>query len=244
MAQNLNQILWGEGVAFVDGKQLFEIQELGVNIGIGSITGEKGDGGGQIVEITSQPVTGRAGFLGVNAALLAALTGGSSSTGTVKRIRSEELTVATNAVTTSQTGIANTFLVKEKAANSQPLKQVSGAPSSDDEYQISAATTLTFKAGAFSDGDIIEVSYFYVDAANGETLDLAPDDLPDEFELYGSLRTRELFGGAKGDIIIYAAKCQRTSEIGLVGALGSFATPGFDFNIRRDGSGDFKLYLP
>jgi hypothetical protein len=243
MAQNLNQILWGEGVVFVDNKEAFDVQEVTLTIGMETMEALKGDGGGSIVEPTAQPISGRINFLGLNSSLLATLTGGSVSSGTKKRIRSEQLTVSSNAVTTSQTPIANTLRVVEVGSNKIPLKQVSGSPSANDEYSVSG-TTITFNTGAFSNGTIISVSYFYDDNADGETLSIDPGDLPDNFELYASLRTRELFGGTKGDIIVKAAKCQRTSEMTMGASIGNISTPGFDFNVRIDAAGDFQIYFP
>jgi hypothetical protein len=244
MPQNLNQILWGEGVAFIDGVELFEIQELAINFGLESISAPKGDGGGNIVIPTSQPVTGRAGFLGSNASVIAALTGGSITSGaTRKRKRSEELSVSSNTVTASETPITNSMRVIEKGASKQPLKQVSGAPSSADEYQVSG-TTITFNTGTFADTTVIEVSYIYADAADGETLSFNPTDLPSSFELQGALRTKELFTDVKGDLAILAAKCERTGEFGLGGAVGNISTPGFDFSIRIDNDGDLQLFFP
>jgi len=243
MAENLNQIMWGEGVAFIGGKEAFEIQELALQFGLETITGRKGDSGGNIVEITGQPITGRLGFLGFNASLMATLTGGASATGTVKRIREESLTVATNAVTTSQTPITNTMRVVESGSNKIPLLQVSGAPAAADEYQISG-TTITLNTGTFSDGTIMKVSYFYLDAADGETLTIDPTDLPDSFELYASIRTREKFGGTKGDAVIYAAKCKRTGEFAFGSGIGDFTSFGFDINIEIDNAGDLLVYFP
>lgn len=235
--------MWGEGVAFLDGYELFEIQELLVNFGLNALEAVKGDGGGNIVIPTNQLITGRAGFLGLNAATFAKLTGGSSATGTKKRIREEELTVSTNTVTTSQTPIVNTMRVIEEGSNKQPLKQVSGAPSADDEYQVSG-TTITFNAGAFADGTTIVVSYIYSDGADGETVQIGATDLPSSFELYGSLRTKEKFSNVKGDIIIYAAKCERTGEFSMGSAVGNISTPGFDFNVEIDNPGDLEIYFP
>jgi hypothetical protein len=242
MAENLNQIMWGEGVAFIGGKEAFEIQELALQFGLETITGRKGDSGGNIVEITGQPITGRVGFLGFNAALMATLTGGASATGTVKRIREESLTVATNAVTASQTPIANTMRVVESGSNNIPLLQVV-TPAAAGEYSITG-TTIAFFAGAYGDGTVMKVSYFYTDGADGETLTIDPTDLPDSFELYASIRTREKFGGTKGDAIIYAAKCKRTGEFAFGSGIGDFTSFGFDINIEIDNGGDLLVYFP
>jgi hypothetical protein len=243
MAENLNQIMWGEGVAFIGGKEAFEVQELSINFGLSILTAQKGDAGGAISIPTGQPITGRANFLSMNAALLATLTGGSSATGTKKRIRGENLTVASNAVTASETPITNTMRIIEQGANNVPLKQVAGAPAAADEYSVSG-TTITFNTGTFANGIIIEASYFYTDGADGETVTIEPTDLPDSFELYGSIRTKDKFAGTKGDIVIYAAKCERTSEIAINSGVGNIATPGFDFNIEVDNSGDLLIYFP
>lgn len=243
MGQNLNQILWGEGVAYLDGKELFEIQELAITFGLESLQAVKGDGGGNIVIPTNQPLTGRAGFLGINAAILAELTGATTSTGTKKRIRKEQQTVSSNAITLDNTPIANTMRVVEDGALKIPLRQVSGSPAAADEYQLSTAT-LTFNTGTFANGTVINVWYIYTDGADGETSQLAPGALPGAFELYGSLRTKELFGDTKDDLIFYAAKCERTSEFALGGAIGNISVPGFDFNIRIDNNGDFDVYWP
>ncbi len=243
MPQNYNQILWGEGVAYVAGVKLFEIQELIINFGLNVMEAPKGDGGGNIVIPTTQPISGRAGFLGLNSSNISSLTGGSSATGTKKRIRGEELSVSSNTVTCSQTPIENTLEVIRKGSGYQPLKRVSGSPAAADEYSISG-TTITFYTGAFADATIMEVSYIYADAADGETLSFDPGDLPSSFELYGTLRTKELYTDTLADIVIYAAKCDRTGEITLGGAIGNISTHSFDFNIRIDSDGDFEIYFP
>lgn len=242
MAENLNQILWGEGVAFIDGNETFDIQEISLNFGLNTLNFTKGDGGSQVVIPTGQPITGRAGFLGLNSAILATLTGGSSAAGTVKRIRSEALTVSSDAVTTSQTAITNTLRVVESGANKTPLKQVSSSPSSG-EYTVSG-TTITFNASQFEDGVVINVSYLYTDGSAGETVTIDPSDLPSNFELYATLRTRQEFSQVKGDIVIYCSSVDRTGEFTMGGSIGNVSTPGFDFNVNNNTSGDVEIYFP
>lgn len=243
MPSNQKNILWGEGVVFADGIELFDAQELSVNFGINNLSAPKGDGGGNINVSSGQPITGRINFLGMNASVLSLLTGGIVATGTTKRIRGEELTVASNAVTTSQTAIVNTLYVVEKGGNKIPLKRLaSGSPSAADEFSVSG-TTITLNTGTFADGAKILASYFYLDGSNGETVSLAPNSLPDEFELMGSVRAKEAFGGTKGDMIFKAAKCTRTSEFGVGGTNGNITIPGFDFEIRIDNQGDFEAYF-
>jgi len=240
MAENLNQILWGEGVAFIDGVEAFEVQELSVAFPLEVLEFTKGDGGGKGTIPVGQSYQGRAGFLGMNASIFSKLTGSTTSTGTKKRIRNEKLTKSTDTLTCSQTPIADTLRVVPAGSNKQPLKRVSGSPQVG-EYSVSG-TTITLNASQ-PESDFY-VSYIYTDSSSGETSQLSPSSLPNSFELYGSLRTKELFSDVKGDVIIYAAKCERTSEFGLGGAIGNVSTPGFDFNIRVDNAGDLEFYWP
>lgn len=241
MGQNLNQIMWGEGVAFVNGKEAFDIQELSFNFGVEVLEALKGDGGGNIRIPTNQPITGRCGFLGLNDGLFSTLTGSTTATGTVKRIRSESLTKSTNDVTLSQsTVIENTLRVVPDGTNKQPLVKVDSSPAVG-QYTISSGV-ITLNASQTE--TVFNCSYLYTDSANGETSRFGPNSLPSSFELYGSLRTKELFGDTTGDIIIKAAKCERVSEFTVGGQNGAISTPGFDINARVDALGDVEIYWP
>ena len=242
MATNLNQILWGEGVAFIDGVEAFEVQELALNIGMEILEATKGDGGGKITIPTQQPITGRCGFLGLNASIFSKLTGATTATGTKKRMREESGTVdnTTYTITLSQTPIADTLRVVPTGDKQKPFVRVASNPS-QGEYSVSG-NTLTFNSA--DAGKTMKISYIYSDTTSGETSKLSPTALPSSFSLYGTLRTKELFSDTKGDVVFYAAKCERTSEFGLGGAIGNISTPGFDFSVRIDTEGDFEIYWP
>lgn len=242
MGLNLNNYMWGVGKAFAGGKPLPEMQEIGINIGMEVLSATKGDGGGKITEPTSQPITGRINFLGMNSAIFALLTGGAVSTGSVKRVRNTQKTVSSNAISLSNTPILNTLEIVENGSSKVPLKRVA-SPAANDEYSISG-TTVTFNTGAFADDTVILVSYFYDDTSNGETVKIDPGDLPDSFEVYASVRTREGYAGTLGDVVIYAAKCTRTSEFNMGASNSDIAQPGFDFEVRIDTADDFKVTFP
>lgn len=237
---NQKLFIWGEGVMFVNGEEAQELQEVGLNIGINTIQAPKGDGGGNITVATGQPITGRAVLGAMNPELFAVLTGASNSTGTMKRMHKETLTKATDTLTTSQTPETDTLMVIPVGANKEPLKQVASSPQVG-EYSVSG-TTITLNSS--QPETQFNVSYFYEDSSDGQTTSFGPDDLPDEFELWASMRAKDLWPGTKGDIIINAAKCVRTSEIALGSAVGASAKPGFDFEIRVDNDGDLKVYWP
>lgn len=240
MTNDQKFLVWGEGVMFVDGEECPEVQEIGFNFGIENIQVRKGDGGGNIVEPTGQPITGRAVLAGMNPALFAELTGGSNATGTYKRVRSEELTKSTNTLTLSQTPVTNTLHIVPKGNNKAPLVQVASAPSVG-EYSVSG-TTVTLNASQ-TESDFY-CSYIYESASDGLTTSLDPTDLPSEFEVYATIRAKDLYPGTKGDVIVYAAKCTRMSELSMGGAVGDAGKPGFDFNVRIDSASDFGVYWP
>lgn len=235
-----NQILWGEGVAFADGVELFEIQNLIVNFGVDVIEGVKGDGGGNIIVPVSQPISGRAEFLGMNPDNFAILTGASNATGRYVRVRQEAQTKSTNTITLSNTPLSNSERVIASGANKIPLKRVAATPAVG-EYTISG-DTITLNASQ-SESDFL-IDYIYSDGSNGITSTFGPSTLPSSFEMIGTLRTKELFGDTTNDLVFKATKCERTSEFGLGAANRAFANPGFDFNIRVDSSGDLIVSWP
>jgi len=99
MTNDQKHYMWGEGVMFIDGEMIPEVQEVGFNFGVENITDRKGDGGGNINVITGQPITGRISFLGMDPVLFAKLTGGSNAAGTRLRKRPTTVTKSTNTST-------------------------------------------------------------------------------------------------------------------------------------------------
>ena len=195
-----NQVMWGEGIIYKDGRELFEAQEILYNFGIEALEAAKGDGGGNIREVTRQVLSGRLGILGLNAETFGALTGATAAAGTLKRVRGESVTKSTNTLTLAQsTGIiANAIRGVPAGSNKQPLTQVASTPAVG-EYSISG-NVLTLNASQ-TESDFT-VDYIYTDSSDGTTSTLGPNDLPDSFELYSTLRTREQFSDEKGDILI------------------------------------------
>lgn len=241
MTDDQKLYLWGEGVMFIAGEMAPELQEVGLSFGVENITDRKGDGGGNINVSTGAPITGRMNLAAISPTLFATLTGGSNAAGTVLRKRPVTLTKSTNTLTLADaTYIVNTLVIIPSGANKAPLKKVASAPAVG-EYSISG-TTVTLNASQSEDD--FTVDYFYTDAANGLTTTIEPSDLPDEFEVYTSMRAKDLYPGTKGDVIFYCAKCTRTSELNLGASVGESAKPGFDFDVRIDSSGDFLTYWP
>lgn len=237
MTNDQNPFIYGEAVAFAGGEKLHEIQNGSINFGLKNIEAQKGDGGGQIVVPTNQELSGHVDFLGLTPAAFALLTNATNSTGTIKRIRRTLKTKASDAITLSNTPITNTLEVIPAGSNKSPLTEVASSPAVG-QYSVSG-TTVTLNASQTE--TTFYVAYLYSDASNSLTSKISPDALPDEFELYLTFRGKDLYPGTKGDMVIYAAKCTRTSELTLGAGNGAHATPGFDFSIRIDSADDFSL---
>lgn len=233
--------LWGEGRLFLDGNQAFDVQNLGVNFGVDTIQGVRGDGGGQIIIPVGSIITARLEFGSLTAEVFNAITGAAAATGTVKRKRSNTLTKSTNDLTIADaTYVENTLMVVPTGANKNPLKRVASSPAVG-EYTVSS-TTITLNASQTEDD--FDVTYFYTDAADGSTSRFSQSSLPSSFELWGSMRHKNPYDKTKNDLVFYAANCDRTSEFGLAAGNRDFAAPGFDANIIVSSSGDLDLYWP
>jgi len=232
---------WGEGRLFLGGNQAFDVQNLGVNFGVDTIQGVRGDGGGQIIVPAGSILTARLEFAGLTPEVFNLITGATAVVGTVKRKRSNTLTKSTNDLTIADaTYVENTLMVVPAGANKNPLKRVSSSPAVG-EYTVSG-TTITLNASQSEDD--FDVTYFYTDAANGTTSRFSQSTLPSQFEMWGSLRHYNPYDGNQNDVIIYAAKCDRISEFGFAAGNRDFALPGFDANIVVSNAGDFEKYWP
>jgi len=112
MTNDQKLYLWGEGLMFIDGEMVPEMQEIGLNFGVENISDRKGDGGGNINVIAGQPISGRVNFLGMDPVLFAKLTGGSNAAGTLLRKRPTTIAKVTNSVTIPDaTYVANTLTI-------------------------------------------------------------------------------------------------------------------------------------
>jgi hypothetical protein len=241
MTDDQKLFIWGEGVAFIDGEMVPEVQEVGLDFGINTIQEPKGDGGGNIVVTTGQPITGRINYVGMSPTLFALLTGTANATGTVLRKRPTTIAKVTNSVTIPDaTYIAYTLVIIPEGANKSPLKLVASDPAVG-EYSVST-TTITLNASQTETNFVLD--YLYSNDAVGLTTTFDPSDMPEEFGLYFTLRAKDLFPGTKGDIAFYAAKCNRTSPLNMGASVGEAAKMGFDFNVRIDSSGDLLTYWP
>lgn len=237
MTNDQNPFIYGEAVCYADGEKLHEIQEGSINFGLVNIEAQKGDGGGKITVPTNQEITGHVGFLGLTSAAFALLTNATNSTGTIKRVRRTLKTKSTNTITLSNSPITNTLEVIPSGSNKAPLTEVASSPAVG-QYSVSG-TSITLNASQSEDD--FYVAYLWTDSSNGLTSKISPDALPDEFELYLTFRAKDLYPGTKGDMVIYAAKCSRTSELSIGAGNGANATPGFDFSVRIDSADDFSV---
>ncbi len=202
-----------------------------------------GDKNGADVIVTDQNISGHLGWEQVDVALLAALLGSASTSGTIKRVRLEEHSVPAapgpyTVTMVKSTNIALTEIVKD--ADGNRLERVSANPASG-QYSISAAT-LTFHSSLA--GGKVYVDYFYSENT-GKHIAIGPCDLPSAFKLVGCVRlAKSSPGDGEGDMVIVANRCVRTSSIDLGGSNGEVSGLGFDFTIVNRNPGDMTIYFP
>lgn len=170
--------------------------------------------------------------------LIARLTGGSVTPGST-RPKIETLTKASNALTLTQTPKSTDAIrVLPEGSSKSPLLQVSSAPSVG-EYSISG-TTITLNASQAEDD--FTVTYLYEDGANGETLTIAPDDLPDTFSFFGVVKAEDVFPGQKGWFVAELAKVRRDSDITPISGGTDAQSFSFEVAVLNTSSGDIKIY--
>ena len=237
MPKNKNVILYATGYAFLGDDDLFDITEAQLTLGLDVIEAQLKNSVHTIA--TGQPLRAHLVAAGLNLNLLSRLTGGSVASGSKRKV-DEELTKSADALTLTQTPEdTNHIRIVPVGANKSPLAQVASSPSVG-EYSISG-TTVSLNASQSEDD--FRCIYFYTDSTGGDTLSIDPDDLPSSFELFLTVPARDIFPGSDGDLIIEAAKAERTSEITIGGSKGNHQAFELDVNIRNDNNGDFKIYL-
>lgn len=235
---------WFDGVISWGDYIFPEAISFEVNIDPKMITHNRGSGG-DIEWPIGQKVDGSIKFTALNAALVAALTGGSLATGNIKRIRqgSESATITTNTITLAQADKVIEDTVRLYGANGTVFSRVSSAPAVGEFSYAPLTGVATFAAGETE--TTIYPDYLYTSSATGQTLTLGPSDVPAQISLYGSVRVKEIYSGALGDQIIYLKNVNRKGPLPLGGdSSGNTKEHSVDFSAIIAAEGDFKMYFP
>lgn len=175
-----------------------------------------------------------------SADLLAVLTGGALSTGSL-RIKDETLTKSTNTLTLGDTPEdIDRLLIYPVAANTAPLVKVASSPAVG-EFSISGTTVTLNVAEAASDFQCI---YPYNDGSNGQTLQINPNSLPNTlYKFFGYGGIGDAYTSQNGHLGVHLAKVQRSlGEFTIGFQAGSQQNISFQMNVLNNVAGDVKLY--
>lgn len=175
-----------------------------------------------------------------SADLLAVLTGGSLSTGSL-RIKDETITRSTDTVTLSDTPEdADRLLVYPVAANTAPLVKVASSPAVG-EFSISGAAITVNASEIATDFQCI---YPYSDGSNGQTLQINPNALPSTlYKFFGYGGIGDAYTAQNGNLGLHLAKVQRSlGEFTIGFQAGSQQNISFQMNVLNNVAGDVKLY--
>ncbi len=189
------------------------------------------------------PVTGKIAWYDISADLMAAITGSSLSSGTVKRAQGENHQIPAGSPYEITLDNANNIAQSEIVIRDDNvrMKRVASSPDTG-EYAISG-DTLTFSSEDVN--KYVFIDYFYEDAATGHKLSIDPYTLPGSFKLLASLKVYDTYGADyAGEIVAVAEKCRRTGPVEMGSRVGEFGSFGFDFAVENRNPDDLALYFP
>lgn len=239
------QAMWFDGVAAWGDYLLEDPVAFSVIQDLKMLTHNQGDGKGEVEWPIGYKVSGQIRFTAMNSALLAALTGGSAATGTIKRIRqgAETHTISENTITLAQTSKVVFDTLRLFGGNGTVFAKVAESPAVGEYSVVEETGVVTFNAAETE--TTIYPDYLYTDSAAGQTVTVSPQDLPSEITLYGSLRTKEVNAGTMGDIVIYLRNVNRKGPLEIGGDnAGSTKEFTVEYSAIISAEGDMKFYFP
>jgi len=229
-----------------DGVLFSDFAELTFKFGLKGVEVPRGQlGGGSYQIATGQDFGAKVGCHAVSAGILAALTGGSiTAIATALRpvfIEEEEVTVtggtpptSTLAQTPSTAGA-----VTIRLSDGTVLAQVATTPVKDKSYTI-AGNTVTW---ATSQTGPVYASYFY-NLSTGDLLQIDPDDLPQKFKFYGTLRLQGRADTPDYMTGVFNKVIRAPGEVSVGAGRDGHNPLEFDVNIENRFPGDVKFYFP
>jgi len=225
----------GVGVIWnvTDNVELSNQAEMGFDFPLENIEIPQGSAFGVHTIPTQQKLTGRFGFRDLYSALLAASIAGTATTGAVKHISKEELTVPsspgpyTDDLTQTPYDAGETYSpIRIEDEDGIVYKQVASVAAAG-EFSVSTKT-VTFHE---DDADkTVYASYFWDDNSNGITVKMDPTSLPGHkcFMFAGLLYNTEV-GQDEGYLVAVIKKVVRKGGFNSAPGVGDAATIGFDW---------------
>lgn len=239
------QALWLDGVISFGAELIPDPISFTITRSLQMMSHPQGDGAAPLEFPTGSLVNGAITYHSMTAELFAALTGGTSSTGTIKRIRQgeEEATISTLTITLAEAGDVIPASVRLVGAAGTHFKKVASSPEVGEFSYATDTGVCTFNAAETE--TTIYPDYLYAESAEGQTVTIDKNDLPAEAKLYGSIRTKDMNAGTLGDIVVELANVNLKGDL-VLGGDKSGTTKEFtqEFSARITGQGDWKTYFP
>lgn len=238
--------IWFDGIVSLgDDTRFQDVVAFSVVNEMINITHNQGGGAGEISWPAGRKVHGTIQFNAFNAAMMAVLTGGSLSTGTVSMVRrgTENHTITDNTVTLTEAGDVIEGTISLVGGAGTIFKKVAESPAAGEFSYVAATGVATFNAAETE--TTIYPEYLHADSANGQTLDIGVRDVPSELTLYGALRSKDLNAGTE-DVVVAMLKNVNIGgnfEIGGESG-GSTKEMSIDYSAVIAAEGDYKIYFP
>jgi len=235
--------LVGKGIIMdiTTGEPFGDYGELLIRFGIETITIPRGDTYGSYIIPVGSQASGRISWYDISEKELASLIGGDAKIGSIRKIDHEAHTIP---VENPQVTLNQEDLIKHSevviAKSGDRFTRVSENPLKG-EYSIDQQVCAFNEQNS---GEEVFITYFYYDENSGTQIDCSPWTLPSYFELLGSLKLlRAGLGIEKGDIVINAKRCIRTSPLEVGALSGECGRVGFEFAIENIAPGDLTIYF-
>jgi len=227
----------GRGVGFPD------YGDVEIDFGLNLLRVGPPAAGGGASSPYDPPLAGTIVWYELTAELLAAVTGGPLSGGTLSRAEAEPHRVPDEPPYAVEFARAAVVPLSEVVVGDDNLRlgRVAASPG-PDEY-AAAGSRLTFGAGRA--GQYVYADYYFADENSGRTLALSPFGGAGEFKLLAALNLDEAAHNLyERELVLVAERCRPTGPLAAEPAEGEARAFGFAFAVENRAAGDVTLYFP
>ena len=229
----MNKALYFEGIATVGGNILPGAVAFEITENLLSVEHKRGDGKGNIPIPAGKEIKGKVTFTEINQDVLSTITGGTITDGTYKRVRygEETQTISSTKITLNQGADTIEDTIELIGDNGTRFRKVSSSPNIGEYSYDATSGECSFNAS--EPAKTIYPSYLYADSTTGKTLSFGTD-LPDDMELYGTMRSKDMddaVGGTSSmsDATIHLTHIIRQGEVKIGGESGGGNTNEISF---------------
>jgi hypothetical protein len=137
----------------------------------------------------------------------------------------------------------STNAIRVQDADGYVYEQTSVAPTTTYEYAINDKT-ISFHTDA--NANVINVSYFYSDAAAGKTVAISPTSVPSAVACLASVRAYDTDRKSwlTGSFVAELKKCTRNDQFPMGAANAEAAGFSFPFEAENGIANDVRFYFP